>query len=180
MNFSAPAICPLCEQLIDDGEPRHVFSYNLVEDVLAHPSCLADLATAIREATTVEDLRDCVDRYYAGNAAGGSLHIVLDDYNYDDDDVRACIAIAEEGWVRDGQRTPPDTLGAALGRKLLALCIEDRAAANDATACKHCGHAMSLHHWESPDGTWGYSSTGKCRSATCLCADGQPAAAGIA
>lgn len=48
---------------------------------------------------TFAELLPLAEAYYAAtpeNGAGGSLHIVLDDGNIDDEHVRFCIAWAEE------------------------------------------------------------------------------------
>lgn len=52
-----------------------------------------------------------------GNGAGGSLHIVLDDGNVDEDSVRFCLTYARD---RD------DAVGVALANVLLSLTDDDR------------------------------------------------------
>lgn len=69
--------------------------------------------TKIRWYDPVEDCR----RYYMQHAAGGSLHIVLDDGNIDDRHVSFCITWAIEH---------DDPEGAALGVKLYMLSERQR------------------------------------------------------
>ena len=53
---------------------------------------------------TVPEVLPLVRSYYAkpGNEAGGSLHIVLDDGNVDDDSVAFCLQRANEKHDEDG------------------------------------------------------------------------------
>lgn len=169
-------VCPLCDEWLEGDADVAVFAASpVLDNTLAHRSCIGRLADDIEHAETVEEVRDCVDRYCRGaNETGGSLHIVLDDYGYDDSALRWCIERAEEGsedepWDFDSSG-PPDPLGAALGRKLLGMSLVDRAAANDARSCATCGHALSLHHWTHPSGRWGYSCCGPCEIEGCDCA----------
>lgn len=108
---------------------------------------------------TVDELRDLIDRYYEREAVGGQLHIVLDDYSYDDESIRWCVERA----------TDPEAV--AIGEAMLSMSLADRAAANDPRTCRTCGHAASLHHWWFPDGNWGHSSTGPCDLPDCDCQD---------
>lgn len=50
------------------------------------------------ERPSVLDVHPLVKAYYArpGNGVGGSLHLVLDDGNVSDDDVRFCIRAARD------------------------------------------------------------------------------------
>ncbi|MGK3981344.1 hypothetical protein WMF38_57635 [Sorangium sp. So ce118] len=68
---------------------------------------------------TVPDVLPLVRAYYAkpGNGAGGSLHVVLDDGNVDDDSLRLCEERAEERGDRDG---------AALAKALLRMSKTQR------------------------------------------------------
>jgi len=68
---------------------------------------------------TARDVAPLVRRYYEdlGNCAGGSLHIVLDDNNMDDDSVRFCI---ENAIDRE------DLEGLSLGIVLLSLSKTQR------------------------------------------------------
>lgn len=68
---------------------------------------------------TVPDVLPRVQTYYAqaGNGAGGSLHIVLDDFNLEDHSVQFCIEWAEERG---------DTEGAEIGRLLLQMTRSQR------------------------------------------------------
>lgn len=58
----------------------------------------------LRDKPTVPDVLPLVRAYYAkpGNEAGGSLHIVLDDGNVDDDCVEFCEKYATENGDEDG------------------------------------------------------------------------------
>lgn len=144
---------------------------------------------SIEAARTVEGLAACIDAYRSANPpsafpgaprarrarAGGSLHIVLDDFAYDDSTVRWCVEYAEAAVIaarggRPAEHKEADPVSAALGRKLLEFTVEDRAAANDRERCE-CGHAMSLHSWWDPGGGYGYSRKGPCESSTCGCQD---------
>jgi hypothetical protein len=114
-----------------------------------------------------------------GNETGGSLHIVMDDFNYEDEHVRHCVEHAEATFIPGAGARPDwhkeaDPAGAAVARMLLTLSIEERAAINDARRCR-CGHAMSLHHEDH--GSWGLSCTGRCRSQTCPCEHAEQVAA---
>lgn len=53
---------------------------------------------------TVPDVLPIVKEYYSkpGNGAGGSLHIVLDDFNVRDSDVLFCLNYAKERNDTDG------------------------------------------------------------------------------
>jgi len=68
---------------------------------------------------TITEVLPIVRAYYAkpGNEVGGSLHIVLDDGNVSDDDVRFCLQQARE---RD------DADGVALAEKLLLMSRTQR------------------------------------------------------
>lgn len=65
-------------------------------------------------------IRPMLDAYRAkpGNEAGGALHLVIDDGNVDDDDVRFCVGAARERGDIDG---------VTLGEALLALPRSARA-----------------------------------------------------
>jgi len=45
---------------------------------------------------TIPEVRERFERYYEENPTWGSLHIVLDDGNFEDDSVRFCVGYAEE------------------------------------------------------------------------------------
>ena len=51
---------------------------------------------------TLPEVRPLVDAYYElpGNGAGGELHIVLDDHNYERSHIRWCIAQAKKVETR--------------------------------------------------------------------------------
>lgn len=87
------------------------------------PELTDDLITRIDSATSIRDISLCIKSYYEDldNPVGGSLHVVLDDYNYADSHIEYCIDYAVEQGDRAGE---------ALGRKLLTLSIEERAEAN--------------------------------------------------
>lgn len=71
------------------------------------------------EARAKATLRAAIVAYYKvpGNEAGGGCHVVLDDGNVDDDDLRFCIDECEA----DG-----DWLGVAIMRAMLALPVSER------------------------------------------------------
>lgn len=73
-------------------------AYTFVEDLDSPEIHLA--------AVWLVTLAGAITAYYAkpGNEAGGSLHIVLDDGNSEDDDVDWCIARARERGDEDGVR----------------------------------------------------------------------------
>ena len=79
---------------------------------------ITDVNTRVK-SKLFEQMKDECRGFYRkdGNGAGGSLHLVLDDGNVSDDNVKFCIDYAEKKG---------DTEGAALGRKLLELSIVDR------------------------------------------------------
>lgn len=53
---------------------------------------------------TLPEVRPMVSAYRkAGNHVGGSLHIVLDDGNVDDDSVRWCAQYARDNGDKDGE-----------------------------------------------------------------------------
>ncbi len=58
----------------------------------------------LRDKPTVPEVLPIARAYYAkpGNGAGGSLHIVLDDYNVDDDSVSFCMDHAADKGDDDG------------------------------------------------------------------------------
>jgi hypothetical protein len=66
---------------------------------------LAAVDAGVRDSIAAK-VQALLATYYAkpGNEAGGSLHIVLDDGNIDDDDVDWCIARARERGDEDGVR----------------------------------------------------------------------------
>lgn len=66
---------------------------------------------------SIPDVAEQFARYYETHPAWGSLHIVLDDGNVSDDNVRFCIESAEQ----DG-----DTEGAELGRLLMGMSKTQR------------------------------------------------------
>jgi hypothetical protein len=67
---------------------------------------------------SVPEVLPFVRAYYNDHAAGGSLHIVLDDGNLEDGNIQFCIEWAEEHG---------DAAGAALGRLLLEMTRTQRA-----------------------------------------------------
>lgn len=79
--------------------------------------CVALLARGSKP--TVPEVRPLVQAYYAlpGNGAGGSLHVVLDDHNVEDDFVRSCVSYAEDRG---------DLVGACLGNVLLLMSKTQR------------------------------------------------------
>lgn len=163
------APCPLCDDWMLEDDEVVVFAHHYGrEDTIAHSMCIDKLASDIELSSTVEEVRSCIDRYYIGNPVGGSLHIVTDDYNYDDCHVLFCLEFAEG---HGDPSEPPDPLGAALAKKLLSMSLVDRVASNDHEFCI-CGHAMSLHSQWSEDGLSGYSRTGVCAVLSCSCRDG--------
>jgi hypothetical protein len=60
--------------------------------------------TASKAKHRVPDVVKMVREYYKqpGNEAGGNLHLVLEDPNYDDGSVRYCIEVAELAGDKDG------------------------------------------------------------------------------
>lgn len=66
---------------------------------------------------TLPEVRDRFDAYHRKHPSWGSLHIVLDDDNVKDDDVRFCLRLAEEH---------DDAEGAVLARILLRLSKTQR------------------------------------------------------
>lgn len=68
---------------------------------------------------TITEVLPLVRAYYAkpGNEAGGSLHVVLDDGNVSDDDVRFCLQQTREHGDADG---------VALAEKLLLMSRTQR------------------------------------------------------
>lgn len=58
-----------------------------------------------------------IDEYYSTDGAGGSLHIVLDDYNLTDNDVKYCIKYAIDS---------NDYFGEIIGNLLLEFTPEER------------------------------------------------------
>lgn len=83
---------------------------------------IAPLCEAILKADkkpTVPDVSILVQIYYkkTGNEAGGSLHVVLDDHNLEDDFVRDAIEWAREQGDADGK---------ALGEVLLRMSKTQR------------------------------------------------------
>jgi hypothetical protein len=86
-------------------------------DVLLH-----SLAILHRdEPATVDELIKLCNAWYRleGNEVGGSLHLVLDDDNIEDEHVAFCI-----GWAIEHD----DAAGAALGMVLRCISEEDRRA----------------------------------------------------
>lgn len=74
---------------------------------------------------TVPEVLPIVRHYYAqGHGAGGCLHIVLDDGNVRDDDVRFCLDWAVEHGDADGWK--PDVDGAWLCHVLLRMSRTQR------------------------------------------------------
>lgn len=126
----------------------------------------------VERSSTVDEVAECIRAYYEDldNPTGGALHIVLDDFNYEDASVEHCIEWAERG----GRGVPPDPLGAALGRRLLTMSLAERAAANYPALCSLCGHSMSLHY-RAISPTAGMSCQGRCRVDGCGCEDGSAA-----
>jgi hypothetical protein len=61
-------------------------------------------ADDVSDKPTIPEVAPLVRAYYAkpGNGVGGSLHIVLEDSNIDDDSVRFCRKYAEERGDSDG------------------------------------------------------------------------------
>lgn len=57
-----------------------------------------------RQKPTLPEVAPLVAAYYAkpGNSVGGSLHIVLDDGNVEDGNVRFCVETARESGDDDG------------------------------------------------------------------------------
>jgi hypothetical protein len=55
---------------------------------------------------TIPDVVPLIRAYYAkpGNGAGGNLHIILDDGNVKDDNVKFCLTQAREAGDKDGVR----------------------------------------------------------------------------
>ncbi len=51
---------------------------------------------------TLPEVRPLIDAYYKldGNGAGGELHIVLDDHNYERSHIRYCISAAQKDETR--------------------------------------------------------------------------------
>lgn len=68
---------------------------------------------------TLKHLKDLIDAYYAmpGNGAGGSLHVVLDDGNYEREHVEFCRQYAAER---------NDLAGVQLADMLLSLTEDER------------------------------------------------------
>ena len=77
----------------------------------------AEEILAAGEKPTIPDVLPLVLEYYQDNLAGGSLHIVLDDGNVDDEDVETCIK-----WARENN----DERGEILGRVLLRMSRTQR------------------------------------------------------
>jgi hypothetical protein len=76
------------------------------------------------ERPTIPGVLPAVRAYYAkpGNEAGGSQHIVLDDGNTADDNVRFCIEYARERGDEDGVKLAETLLRMSRAqRKKLAL-----------------------------------------------------------
>lgn len=98
--------------MIADGE----FDEGLTDDALRSEDLLDQISALVERGTkpTVPEVLPLVREFVTlpGNEAGGSLHIVLDDYNERDSDVRSCVQHAVERG---------DALGVALAR-LLLLC----------------------------------------------------------
>ncbi len=76
-------------------------------------------AATVAKKPTVPEVLPLVRDYYArpGNGVGGSLHIVLDDGNVSDDNVRFCIEWAHKQG---------DIAGAELGEILLRMSRTQR------------------------------------------------------
>ena len=68
---------------------------------------------------TIPEVLPAIRAYYAkpGNSNGGNLHIVLEDPNYEDDDVRFCIATARDAGDSDG---------VAIAKKMLLMSKTQR------------------------------------------------------
>jgi hypothetical protein len=68
---------------------------------------------------TTQEIVELIQDYYStdGNAAGGYLHIVLDDGNLEDDDIRFCIEQAKMAG---------DFNGVLLGYVMLLLSLPER------------------------------------------------------
>lgn len=121
-------------------------------------------------AKTLDEIKECVALYYDANETlvGGSLHIVLDDYNYEGYHV---------AWCREHAQSVGDLDGVKIAEALLDLSIEDRA-----TVCSlHsglcvCGHAMTLHEWSlnvEVEHVGAVIGQGYCQSRFCDCVDAQ-------
>lgn len=67
---------------------------------------MADPAPQTTGKPSLPDVAAMFRAYYQqpGNGAWGSLHIVLDDGNTDDDSVRLCIGFAQERGDTEGER----------------------------------------------------------------------------
>lgn len=96
---------------------------------------------------TVHEVLPIVEQYYAqGHSAGGCLHIVLDDGNVRDDDVRFCLDRSFEHVGGDGFK--PDRDGAWLCHVLLRMSKTQR---------------TRLYFEHGPIAAdWGYSVTDAC------------------
>lgn len=112
-------------------------------------------------AAVVKALTACIVAYYVDNPAGGSLHIVTDDYNFEDHNVQFCI---------DWARKEHDEIGEALGEALIALPMAERAQACVPTLCLDCQHSEALHFLEVGE-HGGYSCHGPCEIEGCPCRD---------
>jgi len=75
----------------------------------------------IKSVTAVESLIQSCQKYYdkPGNGVGGILHIVLDDENVDDENIKYCL----------GQAARKDDIPAVkIASELLGMSVEDRLA----------------------------------------------------
>jgi len=76
-------------------------------------------AEAEARCEMLEFLSDLIALYYTRHATGGSLHIVLDDGNLDDDAIARCLKSTQE--TRDYE-------GEAIAKCLLELSLDERKA----------------------------------------------------
>jgi hypothetical protein len=76
---------------------------------------------------TKELVLELASKWYDKFGVGGFLHIVLDDGNLEDDDIKWCI---KKGWklavFKEHLTTDDRWEGVALGEALLELSMEDR------------------------------------------------------
>jgi hypothetical protein len=117
----------------------------------------------------VEAAHKLIVAYYAmDNPAGGSLHIVTDDFNIEDRSIRHCIEEAEL------EADPAEAeLVEAIGELLLVLPLEHRARAVSPWLCARCGHSVILHRpFETGSLTAAYR--GECMLEECDCTHGDP------
>ncbi len=87
---------------------------------------MSSVRSEVNVKPTVPEVLPLVDAYYGfdGCGVGGSLHIVLDDGNLEDEQVQFCIENAIAGhWCTDDK---PDEAGELLGRLLLLMSMTQR------------------------------------------------------